>query len=395
MKNRLKWFVLLLGVVFVCSAFAVACGNGDDKGSGNKTVEATNVSFPEAEMSVEIGKSIPIKATISPSNANAKVTWSVEDETVADVTNQGLGYNIARVTGKKVGTTTLTVSVSGKSATCELIVAEHVPVQFYLRGSSKGKHFDWNTTLHTADTVDATKPTALLAKNETETVHTVTVDLYEGDEFKFDKVLADSDTTNAMAWKNQIGGASDATVAELTLTNKAEETTLPSSEVTSGNPPSFKVGADGKYLIKLDVTSMENTVITYKRVGDAEAMEIEYVWYIRGSGEALNNWAEVTDKTAAAAGSVFATDATTGIHTITVTLAAEDAFKFAVVNQDWSGALGYAAIEDPNGNIETNADGNIVIVTPGEYTFTISADNKKITYTGPEPTTGGESGGEV
>ena len=66
------------------------------------------------------GKSKTLKATVSPSNAaNKSVKWSSSNKKIATVSTRG------KVTGKKAGSTTITVKAkdgSGKKATCKVVV---------------------------------------------------------------------------------------------------------------------------------------------------------------------------------------------------------------------------------------------------------------------------------
>ena len=66
------------------------------------------------------GKSKTLKATVSPSNAaNKSVKWSSSNKKIATVSTRG------KVTGKKAGSTTITVKAkdgSGKKAICKVVV---------------------------------------------------------------------------------------------------------------------------------------------------------------------------------------------------------------------------------------------------------------------------------
>ncbi len=83
------------------------------------TVSVTGVSLNTSSLTLQVGKTASLVATVSPSNATNKgVIWTVGNTSVASVTSSGL------VTANKVGTTVVTVKTSdgGKTATCTVTV---------------------------------------------------------------------------------------------------------------------------------------------------------------------------------------------------------------------------------------------------------------------------------
>ena len=86
-------------------------------------VDVTGVSLDQSELSIELGKTATLKATVTPGNAtNKNVSWSSDDEDVATV-EDGV------VTAKAIGTATITVTTEdqGKTATCAVTVTEPAP----------------------------------------------------------------------------------------------------------------------------------------------------------------------------------------------------------------------------------------------------------------------------
>ena len=108
----------LLGLTFIL----FSCGGGGDNGkpSGPITpdkVAVTSVSLSKTTADLEIGSTLQLSATVSPSNATDKsVTWSSSNASAATVTPTGL------VTGKAEGTSNITATAGGKSATCKVTV---------------------------------------------------------------------------------------------------------------------------------------------------------------------------------------------------------------------------------------------------------------------------------
>lgn len=83
------------------------------------TIEPTAIKLDQDKMTLGVGETATLKATIEPEEAtNKNVTWSSSDDTTVTV-EDGV------VTGKKVGTATITAETSnGLKATAEVIVKE-------------------------------------------------------------------------------------------------------------------------------------------------------------------------------------------------------------------------------------------------------------------------------
>ena len=83
------------------------------------TIEPTAIKLDQDKVTLGVGETATLKATIEPEEAtNKNVTWSTSDDTTVTV-EDGV------VTGKKVGTATITAETSnGLKATAEVIVKE-------------------------------------------------------------------------------------------------------------------------------------------------------------------------------------------------------------------------------------------------------------------------------
>lgn len=87
-------------------------------------VAVTDITLDKSSGTVAVGESVNVKATISPLTAsNKKITWSSYDpsiatvEQVGDVTEGNTTYTVAKVTGKKSGTTTIIATTQSGTKT--------------------------------------------------------------------------------------------------------------------------------------------------------------------------------------------------------------------------------------------------------------------------------------
>ena len=89
----------------------------DTKESTGST-EVTSVTLNKSALSLEVGKTGQLSATVLPNSAtNKSVSWSSNNEAVATVSSKGI------VTAKKAGTAVITATaVNGKSASCTVTV---------------------------------------------------------------------------------------------------------------------------------------------------------------------------------------------------------------------------------------------------------------------------------
>ena len=91
---------------------------------GEPVIPVESITIDKTEMTLSIGETSAISATVYPDNAtNKKVSWSSSDETVATVSSSGV------VTGVAVGSAIITVRTSdgGKTATCSVTVKDDSP----------------------------------------------------------------------------------------------------------------------------------------------------------------------------------------------------------------------------------------------------------------------------
>ena len=87
-------------------------------------VAVTSVSLNQATTEMLVGETVRLSATVTPANATDRtVTWASSKQSVATVSNDGV------VTAVAEGSSTITASAGGKSATCTVVVSKKtIPV---------------------------------------------------------------------------------------------------------------------------------------------------------------------------------------------------------------------------------------------------------------------------
>ena len=81
-----------------------------------KVINVSSVTLNKTSVSLKVGETITLEATVNPSDATDKtVSWSSSDEDIAIVSN-------GVVTAKKVGTAPITAKAGDKTATCVITV---------------------------------------------------------------------------------------------------------------------------------------------------------------------------------------------------------------------------------------------------------------------------------
>ena len=81
-------------------------------------VTATNIALSSSSLSMKTGESAQLTATITPSGATQKVTWSVSPSGIVSVSDTG------KVTASAAGNATITATVGSVSATCAVVVTK-------------------------------------------------------------------------------------------------------------------------------------------------------------------------------------------------------------------------------------------------------------------------------
>ena len=92
----------------------------NNSNSGSTTINVTSVVLNRSSLTLDVGETYALRATINPSNAtNKTVTWSSSNSKVASVSSNGV------VTGKSEGTATITAKVGNKTDTVKVTVRDN------------------------------------------------------------------------------------------------------------------------------------------------------------------------------------------------------------------------------------------------------------------------------
>jgi uncharacterized protein (TIGR02145 family) len=132
-----------------------------------KKVEVATLSL--ANQTVDIGETVTVSAVVMPANFIGTLSWTIASSSIATIAPVS-GSKDCKVTGVAVGTTTLTVSADGKTASCNIKVrpvggvlingvvwAQYnvdAPGTFAATPQAAGKFYKWNINTAWATTGD-------------------------------------------------------------------------------------------------------------------------------------------------------------------------------------------------------------------------------------------------
>ena len=120
-----------------------------------KEIKATGIKLSKTSATVAKGKTLTLKATLTPSNTTDKVTWKSSNTKVATVSSTGV------VKGIKYGTCTITATINGKKATCKITVPKGKTTKITLNKTSAninvGKTVSLTATINPTNSDEACK----------------------------------------------------------------------------------------------------------------------------------------------------------------------------------------------------------------------------------------------
>lgn len=133
-----------------------------------KTVVPKKVTLNRSEVRLKVGKTVTLKATVSPAKASGKLMWKSSNSKVASVNSKGV------VTAKKAGNATISVKTyNGKTAKCKVIVSYVMPTGISLNKKTATMHRNKTLTLKPSFTPKDTTDTTVTWKSSDPLVATV------------------------------------------------------------------------------------------------------------------------------------------------------------------------------------------------------------------------------
>ena len=110
----------LIGLAVACGKPEPDPGNGQTTPSQPQVVAVSSVSLDKTSVSLNVGESVTLAATVKPDNAtNKTVSWSSSNASVASVDASG------KVSAVAEGTATITAKAGDKTATCSVTVKKN------------------------------------------------------------------------------------------------------------------------------------------------------------------------------------------------------------------------------------------------------------------------------
>lgn len=173
--------------------------------------EVTSIKLNNNTLSMYVGNSKTIKATITPANAKTKITWSTSNSKVATVTSGG------KITAKKAGTATITVRTSnGKTAQCKVTVKEKAKTSNLMNipkiYQTDPKYASYRFPVHTSSTISGNgcgivSTTMILRYLTGKNIQVETVATWADRNGHFNGTGANGSIFNAAAQKWNVGNA--------------------------------------------------------------------------------------------------------------------------------------------------------------------------------------------
>ena len=357
---------------------AVACGKPEpDPGHGQTTpsqpqvVAVSSVSLDKTSVSLNVGESVTLAATVKPDNAtNKTVTWSSSSSSVASVDASG------KVSAVAEGTATITAKAGDKTATCSVTVTKKVVAveSVTLDKSSlelnegetatltatvkpdnaSDKTVTWSSSKTSVATVDANGKVTAVAEG------TATITAKAGDKTATCSVTVKKNVIAVESVTLDITSTILNTGETLTLTATVKPDNATNKTVTwsSSNSSVATVDANGK------VTAVaQGTAIVTAKAGDKTATCTVIVMKTDIPVESITldkNYLELTEG---------------GTGTITATVKPDNATNKTVT---WSSNNPLIASVDQNGTVTGQAEGTTTITAKaGGKTATCTVTVKK------------------
>lgn len=327
-------------------------------------IPVNGITLNKSSLNLAIDSTENLIKNITPSNAtNQDVTWTSSNPDVATVVN-------GQVTGKKIGTTIITVSASGYKSTCKVTVVNIIN----LKGISINKKEITIKEKSTENLSIIYNPTNATNKKITwrsSNNNVVTVDVNG----KVTGIKAGSATITAVS--NDGGFVATTKVTVEAISKKVTSVTLDKKELTilSGETATLKATINPDYAENKEVTwessdnniaTIENGKITAISPGETEIKVITK----DGEKEAI---CKVTVKSPPIKSIMFKeVEQTVYVGSKTKLITIADPVNASIENPIWTSS---------NESVATISDGKVNALSLGTTIITISNEDKTITAT--------------
>ncbi len=144
MDKKILAVIAVIALIAVIAIAIAASGssNDDNKDSPDtpSVIKTESVVLDSSNLSLKIGESAELKATVTPSNSMQAISWYSSDNTIVSVSN-------GKVTAMSVGTATITAQSGEAKATCVVTVSASASLSIYLDKTSVSMSIGESVTL--------------------------------------------------------------------------------------------------------------------------------------------------------------------------------------------------------------------------------------------------------
>ena len=339
--------------------------SGSGEGSSDETVKVTGLTLSSSTMTVEIGKTGSLTATVKPDNATDKtVTWSSSNNSVATVDSNG------KVTAVAAGTATITAkagTVEASKASCTVTVPKKEVISVTINENLSlkvGESCALSVTIEPNDAADkslkwTSDTTSVATVDENGKVTAVAVGSA--------KITATSSNgkkavCNVTVTENKIS------VTEISLNKTTLELTVEGTETLAATVKPDN--ASDKYVSWTSSDTAIATVDTNGKVTGVKAGTATITATTKDGGKKAECKVTIKEKTTEVSISLDKTSASMKVgDTLTLTAKVTPEGKKVI----WKSSDETKAIVDANGKVTAKAEGKV------DITATVENENKSAT----------------
>ncbi len=336
--------------------------SGSDEGSSDETVKVTGLTLSSSAMTVEIGKTGSLTATVKPDNAKDKtVTWSSSNNSVATVDSNG------KVTAVAAGTATITAKAGTVEVSCTVTVPKKEVISITINENLSlkvGESCALSVTIEPNDAADkslkwTSDTTSVATVDENGKVTAVAVGSA--------KITATSSNgkkavCNVTVTENKIS------VTEISLNKTTLELTVEGTETLAATVKPDN--ASDKYVSWTSSDTAIATVDTNGKVTGVKAGTATITATTKDGGKKAECKVTIKEKTTEVSISLDKTSASMKVgDTLTLTAKVTPEGKKVI----WKSSDETKAIVDANGKVTAKAEGKV------DITATVENENKSAT----------------